>query len=159
MLWMIVSCICFSTMLKLCQHRVSFCDPRNKLTNRQTSDGLKCNTLVLPRNPPQSPQRSNNHGNSYLGPQAENLNSQNAWTISYSTYSIQTVHFAWNQSPTWATILSLSLLAKSQYPATMSMGLFQRPQDSRNVANSQWISKETIQRNFSDEQKIFTRST
>ena len=77
-LWMIVSCICFSTMLKLCQHRVSFCDPRNKLTNRQTSDGLKCNTLVLPRNPPQSPQRSNNHGNSYLGPQAENLNSQNA---------------------------------------------------------------------------------
>ena len=38
-LWMIVSCICFSTMLKLC-HGVSFCDPRNKLTHRRTSDGF-----------------------------------------------------------------------------------------------------------------------
>ena len=37
-LWMIVSCICFSAMLKLC-HGVSFCDPRNTLTHRRTSDG------------------------------------------------------------------------------------------------------------------------
>ena len=37
-LWMIVSCICFSAMLKL-SHGVSFCDPRNTLTHRRTSDG------------------------------------------------------------------------------------------------------------------------
>ena len=36
-LWMSVSCICFSAMLKLC-HGVSFCDPRHKLTHRRTSD-------------------------------------------------------------------------------------------------------------------------
>ena len=38
-LWMIVSCICFSAMLKLC-HGVSFCDPRNILTHCRTSDGF-----------------------------------------------------------------------------------------------------------------------
>ena len=38
-LWMIVSCICFSVMLKLC-HGVSFCDPRNTLTHPRTSDGF-----------------------------------------------------------------------------------------------------------------------
>ena len=36
---MIVSCICFSAMLKLC-HGVSFCNLRNKLTHRRTSDGF-----------------------------------------------------------------------------------------------------------------------
>jgi hypothetical protein len=38
-LWMIVSCICFEAMLKLC-HGVSFCDPSNTLTHRRTSDGF-----------------------------------------------------------------------------------------------------------------------
>ena len=38
-LWMIVSCICFSVMLKLC-HRVLFCNPRNQLAHRRTSDGF-----------------------------------------------------------------------------------------------------------------------
>ena len=37
--WMIVSCICFSAMLKLC-HGVSFCNPRNKLKHRRKSDGF-----------------------------------------------------------------------------------------------------------------------
>ena len=38
-LWMIVSCICFNAMLKLC-HGVSFCDLSNMLTHRRTSDGF-----------------------------------------------------------------------------------------------------------------------
>ena len=38
-LWMIVSCICFSAMLKLC-YGDSFCDPCNTLTHRCTSDGF-----------------------------------------------------------------------------------------------------------------------
>jgi hypothetical protein len=38
-LWMIVSCICFSAMFNLC-HGASFCDPRNHLVHRRTSDGF-----------------------------------------------------------------------------------------------------------------------
>jgi hypothetical protein len=37
--WMIISCILFSSMDKI-YHRASFCDPRNQLAHQQTSDGF-----------------------------------------------------------------------------------------------------------------------
>ena len=56
-------------------------------------------------------------------------------------------------------LVSLTCLAQSQYPATLSIGAAPTPTDSGNVASSKWICEETARRKLIKEQTIFPRSS
>ena len=102
-----VSCICFSAMLKLC-HGVSFCDPGNKLIHRRISNGFvgdvthwfnlqllhiacstKCWRFKILH---QDSNEKVNHGNIFYGPRGANSNSPNVCT----TFSFLHLRTGWS---------------------------------------------------------------
>lgn len=112
-LWMIFSCMLFLLLMAKLYHRASFCNPRNKLVHRQTSNGFVNDVRSFCK----VSKEKDNHGNDCFGPLVVSLTYQNVCTTFSSPSLNPMTCLAWNLYPTWAMISLLSSTpGKNRFP-------------------------------------------